>query len=125
MCTSPKSLLVKRVVRPLRKVTKILVVSQTINNSITDKYYQHQAIRKVAESLENNHREALLVMATGIGTKRPASSMDCSFFSFFCQFNHLFPFSVSVWRKGHSTRIGCKFNDLILPSYSFAIIASI
>lgn len=48
---------------------------QTINNKITERYYQHEAIRKVAEALERNQREALLVMATGTGKTRVAASL--------------------------------------------------
>lgn len=46
-----------------------------INEAITDRYYQREAIRAVGEALENNHREALLVMATGTGKTRVAASI--------------------------------------------------
>lgn len=51
------------------------LAKETINNTITDRYYQHEAIRKVSEALESNHREALLVMATGTGKTRVSASL--------------------------------------------------
>jgi type I restriction enzyme R subunit len=41
-----------------------------INNSIVDRGYQHEAIRRVAEDFTTGHRRALLVMATGTGKTR-------------------------------------------------------
>ena len=41
-----------------RRIFKKPLATQTINDAITDRYYQHEAIRKIAEALENNHREA-------------------------------------------------------------------
>ncbi len=58
-----------------RRIFKKPLATQTINDAITDRYYQHEAIRKIAEALENNHREALLVMATGVGKTRVAASL--------------------------------------------------
>jgi type I restriction enzyme R subunit len=58
-----------------RRIFKKPLATQTINDDITDRYYQHEAIRKIAEALENNHREALLVMATGVGKTRVAASL--------------------------------------------------
>lgn len=49
--------------------------TQTINAAMTDRYYQQEAIRKVAEALEKNQREALLVMATGTGKTRVSASI--------------------------------------------------
>jgi type I restriction enzyme R subunit len=46
-----------------------------INEAITDRYYQREAIRAVGEALDKNHREALLVMATGTGKTRVAASI--------------------------------------------------
>ena len=48
---------------------------QTINDSITDRYYQHEGIRKVTEALEGFRRNALLVMATGTGKTRVSASI--------------------------------------------------
>jgi len=47
----------------------------TINDSITDRHYQHEAIRRVTEALDNKHREALLIMATGTGKTRVSASI--------------------------------------------------
>ncbi|MEJ7778676.1 MAG: DEAD/DEAH box helicase family protein [Daejeonella sp.] len=58
-----------------RRAFKKPLAQETINNAITDRYYQHEAIRKVSEALESNHREALLVMATGTGKTRVAASL--------------------------------------------------
>jgi type I restriction enzyme R subunit len=58
-----------------RRVFKKPLSKEIINNTITDRYYQHEAIRKVSEALESNHREALLVMATGTGKTRVSASL--------------------------------------------------
>ena len=42
----------------------------TINKSIVDRHYQHEAIRRVCEAFEHGKRCALLVMATGTGKTR-------------------------------------------------------
>jgi type I restriction enzyme R subunit len=42
----------------------------SINPSIVDRPYQHEAIRRVAEAFASNKRRALLVMATGTGKTR-------------------------------------------------------
>lgn len=46
-----------------------------INNSIVDRSYQHEAIRRIAEAFANNKRRALLVMATGTGKTRTAMAL--------------------------------------------------
>lgn len=46
-----------------------------IDDHITDRYYQKQAIRAVCDSIEEGHRRSLLVMATGTGKTRTASSL--------------------------------------------------
>ncbi len=46
-----------------------------IDDRITDRYYQKEAIRAVCEHMESGHRKALLVMATGTGKTRTASSL--------------------------------------------------
>ncbi|MGB8980489.1 MAG: DEAD/DEAH box helicase family protein [Anaerolineales bacterium] len=46
-------------------------LSQTeINNTIVDRAYQHEAIRRVGEAFEQGKRNALIVMATGTGKTR-------------------------------------------------------
>ena len=44
--------------------------SVSINNSIVDRPYQHEAIRRVCEAFAAKRRRALLVMATGTGKTR-------------------------------------------------------
>ncbi|WP_373233368.1 DEAD/DEAH box helicase family protein [Cohnella sp.] len=46
-----------------------------IDDKITDRYYQKEAIRAVCESVATGHRRSLLVMATGTGKTRTASSL--------------------------------------------------
>jgi len=46
-----------------------------IDDRITDRPYQKEAIRAVAAHLEAGHRKALLVMATGTGKTRTAASL--------------------------------------------------
>ena len=46
-----------------------------IDDKITDRYYQKGAIRAVCEHIEKGFRKALLVMATGTGKTRTASSL--------------------------------------------------
>lgn len=58
-----------------RRVFKKPLSTQKINDAITDRYYQHEAIRKIAEAFEKKHREGLLVMATGTGKTRVAASL--------------------------------------------------
>ena len=47
----------------------------TISDKITDRYYQKEAIRAVCDHIEQGFRKALLVMATGTGKTRTASSL--------------------------------------------------
>ncbi|MBD8501181.1 DEAD/DEAH box helicase family protein [Paenibacillus arenosi] len=46
-----------------------------INDQITDRYYQKEAIRAVCDNIAAGHRRSLLVMATGTGKTRTASSL--------------------------------------------------
>lgn len=46
-----------------------------IDDRITDRYYQKEAIRAVTEHIQAGHRKALLVMATGTGKTRTAASL--------------------------------------------------
>jgi type I restriction enzyme, R subunit len=46
-----------------------------IDDRITDRYYQKQAIRAVCENIEKGHMRSLLVMATGSGKTRTAASL--------------------------------------------------
>lgn len=46
-----------------------------IDDRITDRYYQKEAIRAVCDNIGTGHRKNLLVMATGTGKTRTASSL--------------------------------------------------
>lgn len=58
-----------------RRSTKTTISQAPIDPRIADRYYQIEAIRSVANVLENKGREALLVMATGTGKTRTAAAM--------------------------------------------------
>lgn len=58
-----------------RRTNKTRLSGRPVNQAITDRPYQHEAIRMVCEALEKNHREALLVMATGTGKTRVSASI--------------------------------------------------
>ena len=46
-----------------------------INQAITDRIYQHEAIRRISEAFDAGKRRALLVMATGTGKTRTVVSL--------------------------------------------------
>ncbi len=46
-----------------------------IDDKITDRYYQKEAIRAVCDQIEQGYRKNLLVMATGTGKTRTAASL--------------------------------------------------
>lgn len=58
-----------------RRETRKKLSSIPIDDKITDRYYQKEAIRSVCEHIEQGFRKALLVMATGTGKTRTASSL--------------------------------------------------
>lgn len=58
-----------------RRDTRKKLNSIPIDDKITDRYYQKEAIRAVCEHIEQGFRKALLVMATGTGKTRTASSL--------------------------------------------------
>lgn len=58
-----------------RRDTRKELNTVTINDKITDRYYQKEAIRAVCDHLKSGFRKALLVMATGTGKTRTASSL--------------------------------------------------
>jgi type I restriction enzyme R subunit len=58
----------------LRQQKKALS-SIAIDNLITDRVYQHEAIRRVCEAFEAGKRKALIVMATGTGKTRTTMSI--------------------------------------------------
>lgn len=58
-----------------RRVERKPLDSIAINDKITDRYYQKEAIRAVCNNIERGFRRNLLVMATGTGKTRTASSL--------------------------------------------------
>ena len=58
-----------------RRAEKLDLYSIAIDEKITDRYYQKEAIRAVCDHLNAGFRRNLLVMATGTGKTRTASSL--------------------------------------------------
>lgn len=58
-----------------RRTEKRDLSSIPIDDKITDRYYQKEAIRAVCEHVEQGFRKNLLVMATGTGKTRTAASL--------------------------------------------------
>lgn len=58
-----------------RRTEKKELASVPIDDKITDRYYQKEAIRAVCEHVEQGFRKNLLVMATGTGKTRTAASL--------------------------------------------------
>lgn len=59
----------------IRKRKKDSLQEIAIDKEIAGRPYQERAIKRVAETFENKHRKALLVMATGTGKTRTAISI--------------------------------------------------
>lgn len=58
-----------------RRTERMNLLSVPIDDRITDRYYQKEAIRAVCEQIGLGFRKHLLVMATGTGKTRTASSL--------------------------------------------------
>ena len=58
-----------------RRTERMDLMGVSINDKITDRYYQKEAIRAVCEQITQGFRKHLLVMATGTGKTRTASSL--------------------------------------------------
>ena len=58
-----------------RRAERLDPMSIPIDDKITDRYYQKEAIRAVCGQIEQGFRKHLLVMATGTGKTRTASSL--------------------------------------------------
>ena len=58
-----------------RRETRKKLDTVPIDDKITDRYYQKEAIRAICAHIEEGFRKALLVMATGTGKTRTASSL--------------------------------------------------
>lgn len=58
-----------------RRTERLKLETVPISDKITDRYYQKEAIRAVCGQIEKGFRKHLLVMATGTGKTRTASSL--------------------------------------------------
>lgn len=58
-----------------RRTERVDLMGVAIDDRITDRYYQKEAIRAVCEQIQNGFRKHLLVMATGTGKTRTAASL--------------------------------------------------
>jgi type I restriction enzyme, R subunit len=58
-----------------RRESKEKLTNLKPNESIVDRYYQKEAIRRVSEALEKKQRTALLVMSMGTGKTRTAAAL--------------------------------------------------
>lgn len=58
-----------------RRSERLDLMNISIDDKITDRYYQKEAIRAVCEQVKQGFRKYLLVMATGTGKTRTASSL--------------------------------------------------
>lgn len=58
-----------------RRTSRKKLSTVPIDDRITNRYYQKQAVRAVCAHFEKGHRRALLVMATGTGKTRTAASL--------------------------------------------------
>ena len=58
-----------------RRIERMDLMAVPINDKITDRYYQKEAIRAVCGQTQRGFRKHLLVMATGTGKTRTASSL--------------------------------------------------
>lgn len=58
-----------------RRTMKKPLSNVVINEDITNRYYQKEAIMSICEAFSNNQRKGLLVMATGSGKTRTAISL--------------------------------------------------
>ena len=58
-----------------RRTERMDLMDIPIDDKITDRYYQKEAIRAVCEQITQGFRKHLLVMATGTGKTRTASSL--------------------------------------------------
>ena len=61
--------------RLIQKRNRKDITDFSINDNITDRYYQKTAIKAVCEHYNSKHRKGLLVMATGTGKTRVAISL--------------------------------------------------
>ena len=57
------------------KLSRQEILNYKINDLITDRYYQKEAIKRVCEDFSKKRRKALLAMATGSGKTRTVASL--------------------------------------------------
>lgn len=58
-----------------RRSSKVPFINVVINDNISNRYYQKEAIMSVCDAIDTKHRKMLLVMATGSGKTRTAISI--------------------------------------------------
>lgn len=58
-----------------RRTQRKALMEIKIQDRITDRYYQKEAIRAVCDNIDQGYRKSLLVMATGTGKTRTSSSL--------------------------------------------------
>lgn len=58
-----------------RRGTSLPLSSMQVNQDISGRYYQIEAIRAICANMEEGHRRSLLVMATGTGKTRTAAGL--------------------------------------------------
>lgn len=68
-----------------RRGRKADLAAVPINEAITNRYYQIEAIRRVGANIQEGHRRSLLVMATGTGKTRVSASI----YDVFSRGNHV------------------------------------
>ncbi|MDH6343798.1 type I restriction enzyme R subunit [Parabacteroides sp. PFB2-12] len=56
----------------ITKRARKVLAEATVDKGIAGRYYQEEALKRVAETFDKKHRKALLVMATGTGKTRTA-----------------------------------------------------
>ena len=60
-----------------RRTLRKSLAAEDVDGTIVERFYQHRAIRRVAEAVEKDHqRKALLVMATGAGKTRTVIALS-------------------------------------------------
>lgn len=67
---------IKRVLQQKQAIENNKPSTYEINQSITDRGYQHRVIKSVLTEFENYHMRTLLVMATGTGKTRVSASLS-------------------------------------------------
>lgn len=61
--------------RNMKRRNREVITDMSVNDNISGRYYQKQAVKRLCEWLNSMHRRGLLVMATGTGKTRTAISL--------------------------------------------------